>query len=94
VTLPREINLGDPALAERYASASVRVAARAPRDSVTFTGAPILYGVAVPREAPHPAAARRFVDFLVVEGKAQLRAANVDMLDTLRRVSARESARP
>jgi molybdate/tungstate transport system substrate-binding protein len=94
VTLPREIDLGDHALAGHYATVSVRVAGRTPRDSVTFSGAPILYGVALPRAAPHPAAARRFVDFLLGEGKAQLRAAHVDMLDTLRRVSAREAARP
>jgi molybdate/tungstate transport system substrate-binding protein len=81
VTLPREIDLGDPAFAERYATANVRIAGRPPRDSVTFTGAPILYGVAVPREAPHPAAGRRFVNFLLGDGKAQLRAAHVDMLD-------------
>jgi molybdate/tungstate transport system substrate-binding protein len=88
VTLPREIDLGDPTLADRYATARVRVAGRTPRDSVTFTGAPILYGLAVPREAPHPAAARRFVDFLLGDGKAPMRAARVDMLDTARVVPA------
>ncbi len=81
VTLPREIDLGDPALAGRYATASVRVASRTPRDSVTFAGAPILYGLAVPRRAPHLEAARRFVAFLLGAGKAQLRAAYVDVLD-------------
>jgi molybdate/tungstate transport system substrate-binding protein len=86
VTLPREVDLGDPALAERYATASVRVTGRTPRDSVTFAGAPILYGLAVPRQAPHGAAAWRFAEFLLGPGKAQLRAANVDVLDRPRYV--------
>jgi molybdate/tungstate transport system substrate-binding protein len=94
VALPREIDLGDPSLAARYSQASVRVAGRTPRDSATFTGAPILYGVAIPREAPHPAAARRFVDFLLGEGKAHLRAAHVDVLDTARAVPAAATPRP
>jgi molybdate/tungstate transport system substrate-binding protein len=88
VRLSREIDLGDAALAARYATASVRVPGRTPRDTLTFTGAPILYGLAVPRHAPHPAAARRFVDFLLGDGKAQLRAWHVDVLDSARVVSA------
>jgi molybdate/tungstate transport system substrate-binding protein len=94
VTLPREIDLGDPSLAGQYSRVSVRVAGQTPRDSVTFTGAPILYGLAVPRDAPHPAAARHFVEFLLGAGKADLRAASVDMLDTARVVSAAAAARP
>jgi molybdate/tungstate transport system substrate-binding protein len=81
VSLPPGVDLGDPALARRYAAVSVRVAARGPRDSVTFTGAPILYGLSIPIRAPHPAPAARFVDFLLGEGKALLRAAHVDVLD-------------
>jgi molybdate/tungstate transport system substrate-binding protein len=82
VSLPPGVDLGDPALARRYAAVSVRVAARGPRDSVTFTGGPILYGLSVPVRAPHAAAAGRFVDYLLGEGKAVLRAAHVDVLDT------------
>jgi molybdate/tungstate transport system substrate-binding protein len=94
VTLPPEIDLGDLSLADRYSQASVRVAGRSPRDSVTYTGAPILYGLAIPRAAPHPIVARGFVDFLLGAGKAQLRAAQVDMLDTARVVSATAPTRP
>jgi molybdate/tungstate transport system substrate-binding protein len=94
VTLPPAIDLGDPSLADRYSRANVRVAGRTPRDSLTFTGAPILYGVAIPREAPHPAVARDFVGFLLAAGKTHLRAAHVDVLDTVRAVSATAPARP
>jgi molybdate/tungstate transport system substrate-binding protein len=97
VSLPPGVDLGDPALAKRYATVSVRVAARGPRDSVTFTGAPILYGLSIPTRAPHPAAAGRFVNFLLGEGKALLRAAHVDVLDApvvVPREHAADSALP
>lgn len=94
VRLPPEIDLGDPALAQHYASVSVRVAGRTPRDSLTFVGAPILYGAAIPRTAPHAAAAARFLDYLLGDGKAILRRANVDMLEVPQRVSASGRAQP
>jgi molybdate/tungstate transport system substrate-binding protein len=80
IQLPPEIDLGDPAHASEYAQVSVRVWNG--RDTVTRTGAPILYGVSVPRAAPHPGAGQRFVEFLLGDdGKAILRRANVDALD-------------
>jgi molybdate/tungstate transport system substrate-binding protein len=94
VTLPREIDLGDPGLAQQYATVSVRVAGRNRRDSMTFVGAPILYGAAIPRAAPHPGAAARFIDYMLGDGRATLRAAHVDMLDLPQRVSASVTAQP
>ena len=80
IQLPSDIDLGDPAHAAAYAAASVRVASA--RDTVTRRGAPILYGVSVPRAAPHADAGVRFVQFLLGrDGKAILRRAYVDALD-------------
>lgn len=77
--LPAEIDLGDPARAAEYAHASVRVARRT--DTVTYTGAPIVYGIGVPRDAPHAAAGARFLAFLLgAEGRALLGAHAVDVL--------------
>ena len=81
VTLPSEIDLGDPAFAPHYARASVRVAGLTPRDSVTFRGSPILFGLGIPLRAPNPRAAAQFVDFLLGDGKRLLRAAHVNVLD-------------
>lgn len=66
LSLPARIDLSDPALAAEYAHASLRVPA-APgqgRDSLEFRGEPIVYGLTVPREAAHPAAAMAFVRFI------------------------------
>jgi molybdate/tungstate transport system substrate-binding protein len=64
VDLPPEVDLGDPARARLYGSASVRVPGGAGRDSVTILGAPILYALSIPREAANAAGARGFVEWL------------------------------
>jgi molybdate/tungstate transport system substrate-binding protein len=80
VRLPAEIDLGDASEGARYATATVRV--RRGGDSVTLRGAPILYGLTVPRDAPHPDAGARFAAFLLgPDGRRLLRAAHVDALE-------------
>ena len=80
VTLPPEVDLGDPAHAADYAQAAVRVPRLA--DSITRRGAPILYGLSIPRAARHGAVADRFLGFLFSDaGMALLRAHAIDMMD-------------
>ena len=82
VHLPDAIDLGSPADSASYRAATVRVVGRAPGDTVEFRGEPIVYGVSIPRAAPHPALAERFVAFLLApEGRRVLRAAELDALD-------------
>jgi molybdate/tungstate transport system substrate-binding protein len=48
-----------------------------------ITGAPITYALSIPSRAPHPAAARRALEYLESSaGRAGLRASFVDMMDT------------
>ena len=87
--LPPEVDLSDPARAALYATATVRIprsgarnAQHPARDSVTIRGAPILYALAIPREAPEPELARRFVEFLFgPEGRAILTRNGFAVLD-------------
>lgn len=82
LTLPHQIDLGAPADSAYYATASVKVRGRTPRDTVVFRGQPIVYAFSVPREAPHRELAERFAAFLVsAEGRAALRAARLDALE-------------
>ncbi len=82
IALPAEIDLSDAAHAARYRSASVRVAGAGGKDSVTRVGAPILYGIGVPRRAPHPDVGLRFVAFLLSpSGRAILRSASIDAVE-------------
>jgi len=76
VTLPPEINLGDPARAAAYVAAVVRVPGASRGDTLVLRGAPIVFGVAMPRHAAHERAARGFITFLLsARGTAILRAA-------------------
>jgi molybdate/tungstate transport system substrate-binding protein len=81
ITLPLSIDLSDPGMTAQYAAASVRVRG-AHGDTVTMRGQPILYALAIPDSAPHPAAARRWVaELLSAAGRRALTAGYVDVLD-------------
>lgn len=82
VQLPPEIDLGSPGDSVLYATAQVRVRGKTQGDSVTFRGQPIVYALSIPRDAPHPALAERFVAYLLsADGERVLRAQQLDVLD-------------
>ena len=84
---PPEISLADPALAHWYGAISVRLAPSPSRDSITVRGAPIVFGVTVPRRAPHPRAAGAFLKLLLSpRGAAVLRSTGFDVLPRARLV--------
>jgi molybdate/tungstate transport system substrate-binding protein len=84
IVLPDAVNLGDPKRAPEYASVSVTVRGAARGTHATFKGQPILYGLSIPKNAPHQAAARRFLAHLTSSAVVkQLRDAHVDMLDSV-----------
>jgi molybdate/tungstate transport system substrate-binding protein len=60
ITLPPEINLGDPKLAQRYAEVAYRLPSG---DRVK--GAPIIFTLTIPRTVRHPSAAEAFVRFML-----------------------------
>jgi molybdate/tungstate transport system substrate-binding protein len=71
VTLPPEIHLGDPAMAEAYSAARVTVSGKTPGSTTTLRGEPILYSVTIPLNAPNPTGAEAFVAFLLsAKGRA------------------------
>jgi molybdate/tungstate transport system substrate-binding protein len=82
IQLPPEIDLGDPDRTAAYHAATATVRGSSPGTTMTIRGEPILYGMSIPTGAPHAAAARRFLDFLMTPAvRRQLRAAHVNMLD-------------
>jgi molybdate/tungstate transport system substrate-binding protein len=82
VKLPDAVDLGNPDDSAAYATASVRVRGKTSRDSVTFRGRPILFAASIPRAAPRPALAERFVAFLLSpDGRRILRSQHFDALD-------------
>ena len=72
VSLPSEIDLGDPAMAATYSAAVVDIS---PRKRLVMRGAPIVFGAVALKSAPHLTMARRFITYLMSsEGRAILAA--------------------
>ncbi len=65
LTLPDEINLKDPSLAERYGSVSVEISGKEPGSRIVKRGAPMVYGVTIPNNSPNPELAVSFLEFLL-----------------------------
>lgn len=67
VALGAAVDLSDPARADAYARAAVRLpgATVGGADSIEFRGTPIAYAATVPRAAPNPEDALAFVRFLL-----------------------------
>jgi molybdate/tungstate transport system substrate-binding protein len=63
--LPGEINLKDPALKDHYATVSVEISGKKPGEIIVKKGAPMVYGITIPSNAPEPELALRFVDFIL-----------------------------
>ena len=82
LTLPAEVDLSSLDLADSYAVAQVTVRGARMGERVTFRGAPIVYGLGVPRGAPHRALGERFGAFLLSsEGREILRREGLDALE-------------
>jgi len=69
LALPEEIHLGNADLADWYASVSVEISGPEPGTTMTQPGAPMVYGVTIPTNAPNPEAALAFVAFLLDKDK-------------------------
>jgi molybdate/tungstate transport system substrate-binding protein len=80
--LPDDVDLGTLADSLLYAEASTRVPGATVRDTIVVRGQPILFGVAVPGDAPHGRAGRNFVAFLLSpSGRRILGGSSVDALE-------------
>ncbi|MCY3023744.1 MAG: tungstate ABC transporter substrate-binding protein WtpA [Planctomycetota bacterium] len=69
--LPDELNLSSVQHAALYASATVQVSGKKPGETVTIKGAPIVYAVTIPNNAPHRELAVAYLALLLSpEGQA------------------------
>jgi molybdate/tungstate transport system substrate-binding protein len=71
VALPDQINLGSPAYADFYKQATLKISGKKPGTFVEKKGAPMIYGLTIPNDAPHRAWAIKFLAFtLGPQGRA------------------------
>lgn len=64
IRLPLEINLGDKDKEPDYATVSVKITGKKPGSWVVRKGAPMVYGITIPKNAPNPEWGIKFVSFL------------------------------
>jgi molybdate/tungstate transport system substrate-binding protein len=65
VLLPNEINLKSAELVEFYKTASVKITGKKPGEWIEKKGAPMVYGITIPNNAPNKEAALKFMSFLL-----------------------------
>jgi molybdate/tungstate transport system substrate-binding protein len=65
LALPREINLGDPALDSIYRQASVEIRGGKPGETLTMNGEAMVYSATIPVNSPNPSGAQAFMSFLL-----------------------------
>jgi len=65
LALPDEINLKNPRMTSDYARVTVDISGQTPGSVINKVGAPMVYGVTIPTNAPNPSAALAFVTFLL-----------------------------
>jgi len=67
--LPDAINLKRSDLADAYSKASVEISGKTPGTTLTKRGAPMVYGITIPKNAPNPELALEFVEFVLRKDK-------------------------
>ena len=65
VALPTEIDLSSQEFRDYYSKVKVEIAGKKPGEIITKTGKPIVYGITIPKNAPHPELAILWVSFLL-----------------------------
>jgi molybdate/tungstate transport system substrate-binding protein len=71
VTLPDEINLKSQDHADFYKSASLKITGKAPGQWIEKKGAPMVYGITLPKNAANPEGGIKFIAFVLSdEGQA------------------------
>jgi molybdate/tungstate transport system substrate-binding protein len=65
VTLPVQINLGSPAYSDFYKQARIKISGKKPGTFVEKKGAPMIYGITIPGNAPNSEWAVKFLAFVL-----------------------------
>ena len=65
LTLPDAVNLKSADLCNVYAKATVDISGKTPGSVITKRGAPMVYGITIPKSSENPAVAEAFVAFIL-----------------------------
>jgi molybdate/tungstate transport system substrate-binding protein len=76
VILPDEVNLKSAALAGFYREASIKISGKKPGEWIEKKGAPMVYGITLPKNAKNPRWGARFIAFVLSEAGREIMAKN------------------
>jgi molybdate/tungstate transport system substrate-binding protein len=65
VVLPDEVNLKSADFKELYGTVSVQISGKKPGEFLEKKGAPMVYGITLPKNATHPEWGARFIEFVL-----------------------------
>jgi len=65
VIFPDEINLKSPAMTDLYKTVSLKITGKKPGQWVTVYGAPMVYGITIPKNAPNLQGGIEFISFIL-----------------------------
>lgn len=92
LVLPDEINMKSPELADYYRKASIKIKGKKPGEILNLRGAPMVYGITIPKTARSPKLASQFIAFILgpegrrimkENGQPELLPARVDNFEAL-----------
>ncbi len=70
--LPDEINLKMPEHSDFYSTATIDISGKKPGTAITKKGAPMVYGITIPKNAPQRELAIKFVAFVLEKEKGMI----------------------
>lgn len=76
VLLPDEINLRSTEMKDLYHQVSVELSGKRPGETISRKGAPMVYGITVPKTAAHPELGVKFTAFVLSEKGKEVMAKN------------------
>ena len=70
ITLPEQIDFSSLQYSDYYQQASINLTGKTPGSSILVKGQPIIYGLTMVQNAPHPRESLLFLKFLLTNGQA------------------------
>lgn len=67
LSLPAQVNLRSAEFADLYSTVSINISGKKPGEMITKKGAPMVYGMTIPKTVQHRAWAVKFIDFILNE---------------------------
>ena len=76
LSLPPQINLVSTKYADLYSRVSIEISGKKPGEKILKKGAPMVYGITIPKSVKHKEWAVRFIEFILSEKGREIMKSN------------------